>query len=220
MRGRQLGARRGLLVLAILTLAILPTSAGSAFGAPAPACDSAEGVELAPNLVNLQNALGATMGSPVSCAIVDDRGDVIQIMSTGLAMADPSGTAVFASGERHWALNADGLQTWTGNWHDGLYPPPTVAADQDGLPALAGPQPASIEPMTVVRVPGDVSTAVVVQDPDGSMFTVETDSGCPGVGAAPGDHVFVRYSGPRTDLILLQQHETCAVAAMNAAVGD
>lgn len=66
----------------------------------------------------------------------------------------------------------------------------------------------------------DALNAAVVQDPDGSMFTVQTGSGCPDLAAAPGDHVFIRAGGARTDLILLQQHETCAVAQMNRAAGD
>ena len=201
-------------------LAVLPANIGSALGAPSPACDNSEAVELSPSLVNLQQALGATMGSPVACPLGDARGDVIQVTSTGLAIADPSGTAMFASGDRHWALDADGLQTWIGNWHDGLYPPSPIVSSQAKSATAVAPAPASVEAMTVVQAPKDAANAVVVQDPDGSMFTVETDSGCSDVVAAPGDHVFVRYSGSRTDLILLQQHETCAVAAMNPTVGD
>jgi hypothetical protein len=219
MRWHRPGPRGWLIVLTVVGLALLPTHAVTALGASLTGCNGAGGVAIAPQLVGMQQTLGATFGSPVSCAITDARGDVIQVMSTGLAIADPSGTALFASGDRHWALNQDGLQTWTANWHDGFYPPPHVTADQDESVTTAEPQLASVVAMTVVHV-SDASNAVVVQDPDGSMFTVEPDGGCPDLVAAPGDHVFVRYSGSRTDLIFLQQHETCAVAAMAAAASD
>jgi len=41
--------------------------------------------------------------------------------------------------------------------------------------------------------------------------------GCPSVVAAVGDHIFMRSGGAQTDLVLLQQHVTCAVADVHAA---
>jgi hypothetical protein len=52
------------------------------------------------------------------------------------------------------------------------------------------------------------------------MLAVEMESGCPGLVAAPGDHLFLRSGGPHPDLILVQQHQTCPVAEMHAAAGD
>jgi hypothetical protein len=71
--------------------------------------------------------------------------------------------------------------------------------------------------VTLVQVRQDVSNTLVVEDPQGSMLTVETAGGCPNVVAAVGDHIFMRSGGAQTDLILLQQHETCAVADVHAA---
>jgi hypothetical protein len=168
----------------------------------------------------LVQQIGAVMGVPSGCPRVDGDGNTIQVSSTGLALRRPDGMLIFASGDEHWALSDAGLQAWTGNWHNGLYPPVTPQPDTDGDAMQAtAQQPASarVQTMTLVQVLQDGSNAVVVEDPSGSMFTVETADGCPNVDAAVGDHVFVRSGGSQTDLILMQQHETCAVAAMHTA---
>jgi hypothetical protein len=186
--------------------------ASTAFG-------QADCTQFAPDFAALQEQIGAVMGAPISCPRVDGDGNTLQVSTTGLAVRRGDGMLVFASGDEHWALSAAGLQQWTGNWHNGLYPPVTpepVVADAEVTPTQQ-PEPARVEAMTLVQVAPDGPNAVVVEDPSGSMFTVETADGCPDVDAAVGDHVFLRSGGPQTDLILMEQHETCAVAAMRPA---
>jgi len=176
--------------------------------------------EFAADFAALERQIGAIMGVPTSCPRVDANGETMQTTTTGLAVHRPDGMLVFASGDDHWALTSAGLQQWTANWHNGLYPPatPQPEAETEAAPA----DQASIEPMTLIKAQGlqDGSNTVVVEDSSGSMFTVETAEGCPDVDAAVGDHVFVRSGGSQTDLILMQQHQTCAVAAMHTAEGD
>jgi hypothetical protein len=156
------------------------------------------------------------MGDPSSCPRVDGDGNTIQISSTGLALRRPDGMLVFASGDEHWALTSAGLQEWTGNWHNGLYPPATPPPDEDTDVATTRPvDNARVQPVTLVQVLQDGSNVVVVEDSSGGVFAVQTADGCPDLDAAVGDHVFVRSGGSQTDLILVQQHETCAVAAMH-----
>jgi hypothetical protein len=211
-------ARRSALIILITTALVpLPPVVNSAVGAPA--CRGSASPDLAFSLIDLQQALGDVMGSPVACPQVDAEGNIIQVTTTGLAVYRPDGMSVFASGEHHWALTAQGLSTWTGNWHNGLYPPVTPPPAQDqtepGQPTLA-----TIEVMTVVQVQQDVSNRVVVQDADGSMYTVETASGCPDLVTTLGNHIFIRTGGLQTDMILLPQDETCAVAEMTVAAGN
>jgi hypothetical protein len=218
--GRRVTGRL-LFGLALVTVLAAP----AAHAQPAPAC-----AQFAPELAALQQQLGAVMGLPTSCPRLDTNGDTIQFTTTGLAVYRPDGMSVFATGDNHWALTSAGLEQWTGNWHNGLYPPaapepaadnqPTQPVPDDAQTAQPAPERAAVHPMTLVQVLPDVSQTVVVEDASGSMFTVETAEGCPDVDAAVGDHVFVRSGGSRTDLILVQQHETCAVAAMHIAEGD
>jgi hypothetical protein len=186
---------------------------------PAHAQTNVPCAQFAVDFAGLQQQLGAVMGTPTGCPRIDANGDIIQVTSTGLAVHRPDGMSIFASGDDHWALSGDGLEQWTGNWHNGLYPQATPEPDAEATsPALEAQ--ASVQPMRLVQVIQDGTNTVVVEDPSGSMFTVETADGCPDVDAAVGDHVFVRSGGSQTDLILLQQHETCAVAAMHTAPGD
>jgi len=211
--------RRLPLVVIFVTIVTF-ASATAAFSQPA--C-----TQFAPDFAALVQQIGAVMGVPNSCARVDGDGNTIQVSSTGLALRRPDGMLIFASGDEHWALSGAGLQSWTANWHNGLYPPVTpqpdanaeANANEANTDAQAPDQPdsARVQTMTLVQVLQDGSNAVVVEDPSGSMFTVETANGCPDVDAAVGDHVFVRSGGSQTDLILVQQHETCAVAAMHTA---
>jgi hypothetical protein len=174
--------------------------------------------QFAPDFAPLEQQIGALMGDPSGCPRVDGDGNTIQTSNTGLALRRPDGMLVFASGDQHWALTDAGLQEWTGNWHNGLYPPvtPQPETDSDDTPTRPIDN-ARVQPMTLIQVLQDGSNAVVVEDSSGSLFTVETAGGCPDVDAAVGDHVFVRSDGSQTDLILMQQRETCAVAAMHTA---
>ncbi len=202
--------RRLPLFAVCVTIATL-AYAGPAFGQPA--C-----TQFAPDFAPLEQQIGAVMGDPSGCARVDGDGNTIQVSSTGLAVRRADGMLVFASGEEHWALTDAGLQEWTGNWHNGIYPPVTPQPDADNEQAQPeAAEQARVEPMTLIQVLQDGSNAVVVEDASGSLFTVQTGDGCPDVAAAVGDRVFVRLGGSQTDLILMQQHETCAVAAMRPA---
>ncbi len=204
--------RLPLFVVFVTIVTVSLSHAGTAFGQPA--C-----TQFAPDFTALVQQIGVVMGVPSSCPRVDGDGNTIQVSSTGLALRRPDGMLIFASGDEHWALTSAGLQAWTGNWHNGLYPPvtPQPDADSDSTQEPDQADSARVQPMTLIQVLQDGSNAVVVEDPSGSMFTVETAGGCPDVDAAVGDHVFVRSGGSQTDLILMQQHETCAVAAMHAA---
>jgi hypothetical protein len=215
----------GLVIVVATALGVLPLAVDAAGG---PGCPESTSPQLAASLTDLHQALGDVMGSPSGCPLADADGSTIQATTTGLAVYRPSGMSVFVSGERHWALTAQGLETWTGSWHNGLDPPITLGPDQDQWAAVqsapaptgveaGGPPPASIEALTLVQVRQDASNTIVVEDPQGSMLTIETASDCPDLVAAVGDHVFMRTGGAQTDLVLLQQHEICAVADMRPA---
>jgi hypothetical protein len=169
----------------------------------------------------LASAVGAAYGTPVGCPRVDADGDTLQITTTGLAMYRQDGLSVFASGDQHWALTDQGLQTWSANWHNGLLPPtsssPLAVTDQT---ASLRTHLASIEPMTLLGVDPDLATAVIKQDSTGGMLRIQTASGCQDLAAAVGDHVFLRSDGTSEDLVLVRQHETCAVAPLGAAEND
>lgn len=217
MRWLASARRPAVIILATTALALIPPVV--AVGVGASDCPDTSKPAFARSLIDLQHALGDVMGSPVACPQVDAEGNVVQVTTTGLAAYRLDGVSVFASGEDHWALTARGLETWTGNWHNGLYPPPTPTPAQDqAQAALAAP--ASVEAMTVLRVRGDISNTVLLQDAAGSTYSVETVSGCPDAVVAPGDHIFIRTGESQTDLILLPQDETCTVAEMNLAAGD
>src|SRR5262249_27239034 len=157
----------------------------------------------------------SVIGVAVGCARVDAEGNTLQPTTTGLAIYRGDGTAVFASGDQHWAVTDQGLQTWTANWHNGLYPPTAVSAGT-GNTAIRESALASIRPMTLLQV-GDGSNAAVLQDDaSGSSQTVELANSCPGLPGALGDHVFVRTDGLVTNLVLVGQHQTCAVASLGA----
>jgi hypothetical protein len=172
--------------------------------------------QLAPSLADLHQALWDVMGSPSECPLVDADGDTVQATTTGVAVYHPGSVSIFVSGEHHWALTPRGLETWDGSWHNGLYPPVMPPPEQD-QPEPLQPAAASIEAVTLVQVRQDVSNTLLVEDPEGSMLTVEIAGGCPHVVAAVGDRIFMRSGGAQRDLILLQQHETCAVADVRAA---
>lgn len=182
----------------------------------------ADGVtpQFAPSLAALQHALGDVMGVPAGCPQVDAEGDTVQATTTGLAVYRSTGMALFAAGDIHWALTPDGLETWTGNWHNGFDPPvtPSVAADVQDAPTLGSL--ASIQALTLVSVAHGTPQTLMVQDERGSRYTVETDSGCPEINAALGQYVYVRSIGSQSDLILLEPAETCAVTSMEPAAHE
>ena len=145
--------------------------------------------------------------------------NTVQATSTGVAVYRTTGMSLFVSGEHHWALSVRGLETWDGSWHNGMYPAVMSPPDQD-QPQPAQPAPASVEAVTLVQVRQDVMNTIVVEDAHGSMLTVETVGGCPDMVAALGDHIFMRSGGTQTDLVLLKQHEICAVATVRTAEGN
>jgi hypothetical protein len=217
MRWFASARRNALIVLASTALGLLLPVVDNANAAPD--CPDAARPGFAVGLTELQQALGDVMGSPLECPRADARGNIIQMTTTGLAVYRPDGMSVFASGEHHWALTDQGLETWTGNWHSGLYPPVTQPPVQS-QPEAGQAAPASVEAMTLVRIPLEVPGTALVQDAKGSTYTVVTGGGCPDLIAALGDSIFIRTGGPQTDLILLPQDETCAVVEMNVAAGD
>jgi hypothetical protein len=224
MPGAATARRSGLLIVFMAALGVLPLAVDALGG---QGCPDSTSPQLSPNLVDLHQALGDLMGAPSGCSLVDADGSTIQATTTGLAVYRPSGMSVFVSGQRHWALTGQRLQTWTGSWHDGLDPPstPTPGQDQSKVAAPAppstdaetSPPPASIEAVMLVQVRQDASNTIVVEDPRGSMLTIETGSGCPDLVASVGDQVYMRTGGTQTDLILLQQREICAVAEVYPA---
>lgn len=205
--------RRGVTtrVPALLVCVTIVTFSGTTAALGQPSC-----TDFAPDFAALQQHIGAVMGVPTTCPRVGGDGSTMQVSSTGLAVRRADGMLAFASGDEHWALTGAGLQAWTGNWHNGLFPPvtPQPEAENDATP-IQQPERARIEPMLLLEVRQDASNAGVVEDASGSRFTVETGDGCPDLDAAVGDHVFMRSGGSQTDLVLVRQHETCAVAAMH-----
>jgi hypothetical protein len=209
---------RGLLALATGLLGLLVVS-GTDVALGDGGCPDPANPELAPALSSLSQAIGPAMGSPAQCPRVDANGNTIQVTTTGLAIYKLDGTSIFASGEQHWSLTAAGLQTWRGNWHNGLYPPvapspsqPPTDAAQVGL--------ASVQPMMVVQVVQDQPNTVLLEDRLGGRFAVHIDVGCPDLTQTVGEQIFMRSQAPETDLILVQQHESCAVASMRVADAD
>jgi len=216
MPGVAAARQSGLIALVMAALGVLPV-AGDPLGSLG--CADAVTPQLAPSLTDLHHALGDVMGSPTECALVDADGNTVQATSTGVAVYRTTGMSLFVSGEHHWALSVRGLETWDGSWHNGMYPAVMSPPDQD-QPQPAQPAPASVEAVTLVQVRQDVTNTIVVEDAHGSMLTVETVGGCPDMVAALGDHIFMRSGGTQTDLVLLKQHEICAVATVRTAEGN
>ena len=170
----------------------------------------------------LASAVGAAYGLPVGCPHVDADGSTLQITTTGLAMYRQDGLSVFASGDQHWALSDQGLETWSANWHNGLLPPttPVGSAEPDQSESLQSGL-ASVQPMTLLGVDPHLGTAMITEDATGRTFTVQAAANaCPDLATAVGDHVFLRSDGTAQDLVLVRQRETCAVAILGAAEND
>ena len=131
-------------VLSVVVAALGSVSASDlAFGAQP--CTAA--------LADLQEVIGArVIGAPVGCVRQDAAGDLLQVTTTGLAVYQKDGTTLFASGDQHWALSDQGLQTWTANWHNGLLPPVAVPTGAEPASAPAQGVSAVVHAMTLVRV--------------------------------------------------------------------
>jgi len=172
------------------------------------------------DLSNLQQALGpAVIGTPVGCEREDADGNMLQLTTTGLAIYQMDGTTLFAAGDQHWALGDHGVETWTANWHNGLFPPATTPA-QTGDANQPSMTTAKVQTMTVLHVDEGSTNALVLDDASGTTHAAQLLSACPSLPAAVGDHVFVRSDGLTTDLVLLSPHQTCAVASLRAADTD
>ncbi|MBV9543369.1 MAG: hypothetical protein JOY61_03220 [Chloroflexi bacterium] len=199
-------------------VAVLSSASGLLAAHAQSTCPDAISPELAAELTDLQEAVGSAMGSPTGCPHLDPQGNAVQITSTGVAIARGDGMSVFASGDHHWALTRDGMETWDGSWHNGLYPPVTPAPHQDGL-ETAPPAVASVEPATVVYTPPDAIDRVVVQTADGEQLIIETATDCYGLADALGQQIFIRSgdAAPETDLIMLQPYQVCTVSRMGAS---
>lgn len=199
-------------------LLLLPASYASA--QHAPGCLPGTPPQWAASFADLRNSLGDAIGSPVGCAQTDDEGNTIQATTTGLAIYRPSGMALFASGDEHWALTPDGLETWTGNWHNGLEPPVSPSprtADADGT---ATPL-ASVQAFTVVGVARQDPPAAVVEGDTGRRYTLETAAECGDVLDQVGGRVYLRWLGPApgpgSTLIRVDRRESCALTALQPA---
>jgi hypothetical protein len=200
-------------------VALLSSSLGwLAIGAGAvhaqSACSDVIGPELIAQLTDLRQSVGTAMGSPSGCPHLDAQGNAVQITSTGVAVARGDGMSVFASGDHYWALSSEGLETWTGSWHNGLYPPVTPVPRQDSV-QTPGPVAASVEPATVMQDSPDATNSVVVRGADGELLAIQTATDCPGLANALGQRVFIRSGDPETDLIMLQPYWVCTVSRMD-----
>jgi hypothetical protein len=181
---------------------------------------TSEAQACAPVAPQLASMLGSTFGTPTTCARLDASGNSLQTTTTGLLIVRPDGTAIFASGDQHWALTDDGLESWIGNWHTGLYPPVSPASDIQTNTTVSAV--AQVQPMTLLGFDRNQATALMRDDQNGSPLLVQIAGGCPDLPTTVGDHVFLRLRSDGTvwDLVLVRQHETCAVATLRAAEND
>ena len=175
-------------------------------------------LQFAPDLVPLQASLGDLMGRPAACPESDKDGDTLQGTTTGLAIYRPSGMALFASGDQHWALTATGLEAWTGSWHDGFDPPLALSpTDVPESVQSSAVDVAWVRAVTVLSVDRAAAT-LIIQDDTGLQYAVARGAGCPDLAAALGQSVYVRSEGafgsPGAALVLVQQHETCPVSSV------
>ena len=220
MGWRWVASRLPVRAACLTLLLVLP--AGYASAQRSPACSPDAPPAWAASFTDLREHLGEVMGSPVACATVDAEGDTIQMTTTGIAIYHPSGMAVFASGDEHWALTADGLQTWTGNWHNGFDPPVSPAPapiDADGSAAPI----ASVQAFTVVGTTAQDPAATLVREDAGGQYLLRTAAGCDAGLDRAGGLVYVRWvgsvAGAGSTLIDLERHESCAITALEPA-GD
>jgi hypothetical protein len=199
-------------------LFVLP--AGYARAQRTPGCSADATPAWAASFTDLHEQLGDVMGSPVGCAVVDAEGDTVQVTTTGIAIYHPSGMALFASGDQHWALSADGLETWTGNWHNGFDPP--VSPEPTPMGAELGAAPiASVKAFTVVGSAEHDPSATLVKGEAGGEYVLRTAAGCDAGLDQAGGRVYVRWVGPAagagSTLIDVDRHESCAITALEPA---
>lgn len=116
----------------------------------------------------LKQALGPTMGDPVTCEYPDPNGtgDVLQQTTTGLAFwRKRTNTPTFTDGYRHWALVSTGLVFWEGSSID---PPGTASAGPTPPPSRTPPPPTPTPPPAPpCSVPNDAVKADFSQRADG-----------------------------------------------------
>jgi hypothetical protein len=188
--------------------------------------DDACGPGFSPAFVLLQGVLGNVMGVPTTCQQDASNGDLVQETSTGVAIYRASTRAtVFVSGEQRWALTDNGFVEWTGSWHGGLDPPGAVPARDDPVGQSSPPSSddvASILVPNLVRASTD-DPEVLVMESDGGLYLVRTDEGCPDAWQEVGRPVYVRSQGslgtPGAVLVLLREHESCPILAVELAPG-
>ena len=126
------------IVGAFLALTVLFSSpAPAALAQGAPFCAPGTAPTFVQGFAQLKAQLGDIMGSPVECEHTNGaNGDVLQQTTTGLAFWRKStNTPTFTDGNRHWALTARGLLTWTGDAID----PPATARPPGGQNDVAQP---------------------------------------------------------------------------------
>ena len=211
----------GVLLLAAGLWFEIPTVGVSAAGSSSSLCAAGATPQLAASFAILYATLGDVMGSPATCALVDSEGDTIQATTTGLAIYRQSGLALFASGDRHWALSSSGLESWTANWHNGFDPP--VKSPAETGPNIwsvpADEQLASVRPVTLVAVESIRAQQLTVVDDTGARYSMEADSGCPRAVEALGQYVYVLsnlVTGADSALIFLEQHQTCMLGGVRS----
>jgi hypothetical protein len=210
--------------VASLTLALLlPLSGVSAAGGSR--CAPPDSVQFGPDFLRLYAQLGDVMGLPTSCEQRSGNGDLVQATTTGVAVyRAQTGAAFFASGEQHWALTDDALVSWTGNWHQGMAPPPAAEPTEDPDLSLPAPSPsiASIVALSLVQAAADDPSAVVL-DANGTLYAARTAAGCQDVLREIGKTVYVRSPGPLgssgSELVLLDERQSCAITSMQPMPG-
>jgi hypothetical protein len=199
---------------------LLTVSAGYAWAQRTPGCAADPSPTWAASFTDLRAQVGEVMGAPVTCAMVDAEGDTVQVTTTGIAISHPSGMAVFASGDDHWALTAQGLETWTANWHNGFDPPvnPTPApldSADDADPI------ASVQAFTVMGASAQDPSATLVEGDAGRQYVLRTTADCDVGPEAQGGRVYVRWVGPRAGagatLIDIERHAACPITALDPA---
>jgi hypothetical protein len=213
-------ARRHVVAVVVVTLMLL-LPLGNVAAAGTRACGAADSAQFGPDFVRLQAMLGDSMGVPTTCEQRTSDGDLVQTTSTGLAIYRAQArAALFASGAEHWALTDNGLITWTANWHQGFDPPiqaPAVENPVDSSPPQPGAALASVLALNMIGA-GQGDPPSLLLEWRGIIYEVQTAAGCPDAPRAVGKPVFVRSLGalgsPGAELVLLPEHQTCAILAI------
>ena len=205
-------------VASLILALLLPLSGVSAAGGST--CAPFGTVQFGPDFLRLYAQLGDVMGLPTSCEQPSGNGDLVQATTTGVAVyRTDTGAAFFASGEQHWALTDDELVSWTGNWHQGMAPPPAAEPTEDTDLSLPVPSDsiASIVALSLVQAATDDPRALVL-DADGTLYAARTADGCKDVLRELGKTVYVRSPGPLgssgSELVLLDERQSCAITSM------